>query len=108
MTHADNATAAASTTRSDPRAGLKKAITLAGAALDEVGMAASDRPTPCADYTVGELSNHMVAVLRRVAVVGRGGDPFSVPNIADDVPDGQWGLAWQQAADDVTTMLDDP
>ncbi len=40
-----------------------------------------NRPTPCAEYDVEQLTAHIVAVVRRVAAFGRGDDPFSVAQL---------------------------
>ncbi|MEU9015149.1 TIGR03086 family metal-binding protein [Streptomyces sp. NPDC048479] len=92
----------------DPRPGLAKAIALAGRTLAAVSADQLDGPTPCTEYTVRQMSNHLVAILRRVAVIGRGGDPFSVPAIADDVADGDWTTAWDAAAREVEAVWSEP
>lgn len=63
---------------SDPRP-------LLGRALDQSErLAAGTSPdqltesTPCSEFDVRALLGHMVAVARRIAHVGRGGDPFDV------------------------------
>ncbi|MDA8371441.1 MAG: TIGR03086 family metal-binding protein [Nocardiopsaceae bacterium] len=95
-------------TEADPRLGFTRALTLAGRVLSAVRSDQFDDPTPCTEYTVRQLANHMVAILRRVAVIGRGGDPFSVENIADDVLDGDQAAAWKAAARDVDAVWSDP
>ena len=54
------------------------------------------RPTPCDEMDVRDLAAHLVGVLERVAALGRGEDPFSVPEptAADDA----WPERWAQAA----------
>lgn len=55
-----------------------------------------DRQTPCDDMDVRSLTTHLVAVLERVAALGRGEDPFAVtePVAADDA----WPERWARAA----------
>ncbi|WP_329192919.1 MULTISPECIES: TIGR03086 family metal-binding protein [unclassified Streptomyces] len=81
----------------DPRPDLSAAIALAGRTLAAVRPDQYDLPTPCAEFDVRRLSSHLVAVLRRIAVIGRGEDPFSVPSFADELSDGAWAAAWAPA-----------
>ncbi|REK91905.1 TIGR03086 family protein [Streptomyces inhibens] len=92
----------------DPRPGFMQAVGLAGRTMAAVRVDQLDGPTPCTGYTVRQLSNHLVAILRRVAVIGRGGDPLSVPAIADDVADGDRVREWAVAARDVEAVWSDP
>ena len=41
--------------------------------------------TPCADFDVAVLTGHVLAVLQRVAIIGRGGDPNLAPRVVTDV-----------------------
>ncbi|MGW7367045.1 TIGR03086 family metal-binding protein [Streptomyces sp. NPDC054841] len=93
---------------SDPRPGLTKAIDLAGRTVAAVRPDQYDGSTPCPEYTVRDLCNHLVSVLRRVAVIGGGGEFFSVPHFAEDVTDGEWPAAWATAAKDVEAVWSDP
>lgn len=54
------------------------------------------------------LSSHLVGVLRRISVIGRGEDPFSVTSFADELPDGAWAAAWGPAADEAAGVWADP
>lgn len=80
----------------DTRPGLFKAIALAGETIAAVGPDSLDAPTPCPDYTVRQMAQHMIAVARRVSVAASGGNPFTVPSLAD-VPDADWTKAWDAA-----------
>lgn len=76
---------------SDPRALLGRALDqstllIAGTRCDQLA-----EPTPCTEFDVRALLGHIVAVVHRIAHVGRGGDPFAVPEIVTDVDD--WGVA---------------
>ncbi|MCX4591803.1 TIGR03086 family metal-binding protein [Streptomyces sp. NBC_01549] len=104
----DTAQASTSSAPSDPRTSLMKAVALAGRTLAAIRPEQYDSATPCPEYDVRALSNHLVSVLRRVAVVGAGGEFFSVPHFAEDVADGDWAVAWDAAAGDVDAVWSDP
>jgi uncharacterized protein (TIGR03086 family) len=57
--------------------------------------------------TVGELCEHLVMVLRRVACAGRGEDTETWPVDAGDVAPGGWHDAWLAAAHDVQAAWGD-
>ncbi len=92
----------------DPRYGLAAALTGAnrviGAAsqLDRDGL---NRPTPCPEFTVEELLEHMLFVARRVAWIGSGGHFAETP--ADPVG-GQWGSEFQTRAEAIHGAWADP
>ncbi|MEU3723950.1 TIGR03086 family metal-binding protein [Streptomyces sp. NPDC031705] len=92
----------------DPRLDLAAAIALAGRTLAAVRPDQYDAPTPCEEFDVRRLSSHLVAVARRIAVIGRGEDPFSVPSFADELPDGAWAAAWEPAAAEALAVWADP
>ncbi|MFF3326625.1 TIGR03086 family metal-binding protein [Streptomyces sp. NPDC002889] len=94
--------------QADPRTGLMKALELAGRTIAAVGPEQYDGATPCPDYTVRDLCNHLVSVARRVAVIGAGGEFFSVPHFAEDVADGAWPAAWEAGARDIGAVWSDP
>jgi uncharacterized protein (TIGR03086 family) len=92
----------------DTRPGLFKAIALAGETIADVGTGQYEDSTPCPDYNVRQMARHLIAVLRRVAVCARGGNPFSLPAFADDVSDGDLLKSWQEAALDAEAAWSDP
>ncbi|MEV6579846.1 TIGR03086 family metal-binding protein [Streptomyces sp. NPDC051582] len=92
----------------DPRADLAAAVELAGRALAAVRPEQYDAPTPCEEFDVRRLSSHLVAVVRRISVIGRGEDPFSVPSFADEIADGGWAAAWEPGAREVSQVWADP
>ncbi|WP_327281933.1 MULTISPECIES: TIGR03086 family metal-binding protein [unclassified Streptomyces] len=92
----------------DPRLDLAAAVELAGRTLAAVRPEQYDAPTPCDDFDVRRLSSHLVAVVRRISVIGRGEDPFSVPSFADEIADGGWAAAWEPGARDVAQVWADP
>jgi uncharacterized protein (TIGR03086 family) len=81
----------------DPRMTFAKAVALGGAVIAAVRPDQLDAATPCDDFTVRDLMGHLVTVLRRVAIMGEGGDPFAVPFEAD-VADGAHLGAWHAGA----------
>ncbi|WP_042804638.1 maleylpyruvate isomerase N-terminal domain-containing protein [Streptomyces sp. C] len=98
---ADSSSSSSSSSSFDPRADLAAAVELAGRTLAAVRPGQYDAPTPCEEFDVRRLSSHLVAVVRRISVIGRGKDPFSVPSFADEVADGGWAAAWEPAAREV-------
>ena len=93
----------------DPRAVFAAAVATGGSVIAAVRPDQLDLPTPCADFTVRQLLGHLVAVLDRVAALGRGEDPFAagtehvLPQVADD----GWSAAWMQAAHRVQEVWTD-
>ncbi|MEU9717439.1 TIGR03086 family metal-binding protein [Streptomyces sp. NPDC047976] len=101
-------TATGSSSAFDPRADLAAAVELAGRTLAAVRPEQYDAPTPCEEFDVRRLSSHLVGVVRRISVIGRGEDPFSVPSFADEVADGGWAAAWEPGAREVAEVWADP
>ena len=83
----------------DPRMTFAKAVALATAVIGRVSPGQLANPTPCDDLDVAALLGHMVIVLRRVAALGRGDDPFGAAVMAP--VQGDVGPAWMDAAHDV-------
>jgi uncharacterized protein (TIGR03086 family) len=91
----------------DPRPAFATAV---GTAVDAMSAVRPDQlagATPCTEFDVRTLLGHLLSVLRRVAAVGRGEPPFSVPQVSTDVPDDGWGAAARGAADDVLAVWAD-
>jgi uncharacterized protein (TIGR03086 family) len=91
-----------SPTTTDPRPALAAA---ARTACDVVAGVRPDQltaPTPCREFDVRTLLGHLVSVFRRIAAVGRGEDPFVVPQVTSGIPDDGWAAAaragWAEAA----------
>ena len=80
----------------DPRMTFAKAVALATAVIERVGPHQLANPTPCPEYDVEALLGHLVVVLRRVAALGRGDDPFAAGVMAP--VDGDLKGAWKAAA----------
>ena len=83
----------------DPRLTFAEAVALATAVIGRVSPQQLSNPTPCDDLDVAALLGHMVTVLRRVAALGRGDDPFGAGVMAPVA--GDFGPAWMDAAHDV-------
>ena len=88
----------------DPRPVFAAAVATAVEVTAGVRPAQLDGPTPCTEFDVRALLGHLVSVLRRVAAVGRGEPPFSVPQLTTGVPDDGWAAAARAAADDVLAV----
>ncbi|MFD8145356.1 TIGR03086 family metal-binding protein [Streptomyces sp. NPDC059708] len=110
MTHSENTPQSTVTpdTADDPRKGLLKAIALAGRTVAAVRPEQLDGATPCTEFTVRRLAAHLVAVLRRIALAGRGGDVTSLPTVAEDLADTAWQEAWDAAVREVEAAWADP
>ncbi|MFD5511597.1 TIGR03086 family metal-binding protein [Streptomyces sp. NPDC127051] len=102
------ASSSSSSSSFDPRLGLAAAVELAGRTLAAVRPEQYDAATPCDEFDVRRLSSHLVAVVRRISVIGRGEDPFSVPSFADELADGAWAAAWEPGAREVAEVWADP
>lgn len=91
----------------DPRAFFARAVRVGGAVIGAVRPDQLPGRTPCDDYDVRLLCGHLVSVLRRVAAVGRGESPFSVPQETTGVADDGWLDAWTAAAHEVQAVWSD-
>ncbi len=60
----------------DPRVAFAGAVALGTAVIGRVGPHQLANPTPCSEFDVRALLDHLVMVLRRVAALGRGDDPL--------------------------------
>ena len=58
----------------DPRPLLERALALATDVVATVGIDQLDDPTPCQDFDVRQLLEHLVDVVERIGEIGRGGD----------------------------------
>jgi len=57
----------------DPRMGLAKAVDAVGSLIATVDEEQLLLPTPCTDFTVKDLIEHLAMVMKRVAILGNGG-----------------------------------
>jgi uncharacterized protein (TIGR03086 family) len=100
-------TASASNSVSDPRPAFAKALAIAESAIAGTRADQMDKPTPCGEYNVRQLIGHLLFALDRVAVVGRGENPFARPEEVD-VPGDDWIGAWKQLAAQAADAWADP
>lgn len=91
----------------DPRFDFAHVASVAGRLIAETPDDAMGRPTPCSDYDVERLTGHLVAVMQRIAAVGQGDDPFSVPRESPRTEQG-FHADWLEAAHDVMNVWADP
>ena len=82
--------------RADPRPILDRAIATGGSVIAGVRPDQLTAPTPCPEMDVRAMLGHLIAVLDRIAALGRGEDPFAVTET--NVPDDGWTDAWTTAA----------
>lgn len=88
----------------DPRPTLARALDQAGDLIASTPLDLANRPTPDAEWTVGELIDHLQAVVRRIAAV-LGGKPFdSVPR---SIASTNWAQDWGQGRAAVDEVLAD-
>ena len=78
----------------DNRFHFAQAVTTAGTTLAAVRPDQIDSSTPCAEFDVRTLIGHMLVVLRRVALLGEGGDPMALPSFVTGITDTGWHDAW--------------
>lgn len=88
----------ASAVQSDPRSSFADAVALATALIGRVSPSQLANATPCPEYDVRALLGHLVTVLRRVAALGRGEDPFAASVVAGVEGDNHVA-AWLAAAE---------
>ena len=89
----------ATATVTDARVLFDRALATATSVIERVRPDQFDDPTPCPDYDVRQVVGHMIEVLERVAAIGRGDDPFSVPLDVDGDEGGDgWLVPWLDAS----------
>jgi len=93
------------TTSRDARPLFGAALTTATAVVAAVQPEQLDGPTPCADFTVRDLLEHLVGMTDRLTTIGRGHDPFTVPG--REVSGDAWLAAWNDAVDDYVAVWTD-
>ena len=89
----------------DPRFVFALAVRTGTDVMAHVTPEVADRPTPCDDFAVRDVAAHLVHVLERVAALGRGDDPFGVPEVV--AADGELAARWAEAAHRVQEVWSD-
>jgi uncharacterized protein (TIGR03086 family) len=94
--------------RTDPRPLQARAFENARGAVAAVRPEQLTLPTPCAEFDVRAVLGHIVAVLHKVAAVGRGEDSSEVPFIIEGIADDGWVAAFDAgAAEALAVWADD-
>ncbi|MEA2972925.1 MAG: hypothetical protein QOG82_1383 [Actinomycetota bacterium] len=89
-------------TGTDIRTVFARALATGGDVIGNVRPDQLDGPTPCDDFDVRTLIGHLVGVLERVTLMGRGENPFQAPDRITGLADDAWLPAWSDAAQRVT------
>lgn len=69
----------------DPRPNFAAVVRIGHDVLAGIRADQLSQSTPCKDFTVDQLSGHLLAVINRIGVLGNGGDFFTTPPTIDDV-----------------------
>jgi uncharacterized protein (TIGR03086 family) len=85
-------------THTDVRTVFARAMATGTGVIANVRPNQLDGPTPCAEYDVRTLIGHLVGVLDRVTLMGRGENPFLTPDTVTGLADDAWLAAWSDAA----------
>lgn len=93
--------------QADPRALLGHALDQTERLVDGTSRDTFDRLTPCEEYDVRRLLGHIVAVVRRIAHFGRGGEPFGVPAVITGIADDGWTDAYREARAETDAVWSD-
>lgn len=91
----------------DPRPTFWAAQDWVAMLLDGIDATMFEDPTPCPDYTVGELAGHLIAVLDRARVVAEGGDVNAQPQVITAVPDDDFAAAFRQRLPSLSAVWTD-
>ena len=103
-----NATVPSPAALLDPRPTFARSVALASVTVAAVRPEQMANPTPCGTFDVRQLLGHMLAVLDRVAVVGRNNEnPFARPEEFEPA-DGDWVGAWHQLEQEAQAAWIDP
>ncbi|MEA2825906.1 MAG: hypothetical protein QOG43_345 [Actinomycetota bacterium] len=94
-------------TQTDVRTVFARALATGSDVIGHVRPDQLDDPTPCPDYDVRTLIGHLVGVLDRVTLMGRGENPFQAPDKVTGLADDAWLAAWSDAAQRVAEAWSD-
>lgn len=85
----------------DPRSVFADAATVAAAVIGAIRPEQMTAPTPCGEFDVRGLLGHLIAAVEKLAVVGRGENPFAVGDTIEPLADDAWLRAFTAAAAEV-------
>jgi uncharacterized protein (TIGR03086 family) len=91
----------------DPRGVFLRAWAVATDVASSVGPDRVGDPSPCDEFDAAAVRAHLLSVGHRVAVLGRGDDPWAVGDEVDAVPGDDWGAAFRAAAEEITAAWAD-
>lgn len=95
-------------TTADPRLQFVAAVDIATPIIAGVRPNQFDLPSPCHNYDVKGLLDHLVFVLHRVATLGRGEEAFAPGSLGDaSIAHGEHEADWLAAADAVDDVWSD-
>jgi uncharacterized protein (TIGR03086 family) len=95
-------------TQTDPRPLFVAAVDIAAPIIAGVRQDQFDLSSPCHDYNVKGLLDHLVFVLHRVAAIGRGEDAFTPGSLGDPAIEHlDYAADWHAAADTVDDVWSD-
>lgn len=92
----------------DPRGPVATAASTARIVVAGITPEQLDRPTPCTEYSVGDLLGHTLGVFRRLAAAGRGEDPMAVDTEPPYEPVADWNAVYADAARELEAAWADP
>ena len=96
------------TTNTDPRPLFATAVRIAAPMIAGVRHDQLELPSPCVDFDVKGLLDHLTFVLHRVAKLCRGEQAFSPTSMADDVVElVDWATDWRAATAEVEAAYAD-
>ncbi len=96
------------TAANDPRPQFVAAVDIATPIIAGVRPEHLDSASPCHEYNVKELLDHLVFVLYRVATIGRGEEAFAPGSLGDPAVEHiDWAADWLNAADAVDDVWSD-
>jgi uncharacterized protein (TIGR03086 family) len=108
MSEHNTATAPAGPTATpDPRPLFARSVSTATEVIAAIRPDQYDNPSPCPEMNVAGLVGHLIGVAGRVAAMGRGENPMSVPGFTDELSDAELLPEWRAASADACRAWDD-
>ncbi len=90
--------------KDDPRYGFAVVVDAVGNLIEATPDSALGQATPCSEFAVKDLLEHLILVMRRVAVIGNGGHWSDVEQQAQD---SGWSESFREAAHEVQAAWTD-